>query len=143
MKTAFILIVFLILSQYTVFAQAESNNQSDQNKYFFRGEHLDNHYQFKFPQKFEELNLLTEDSFHLNALLFKAPAFIFQGDKYKLISYSAFLNKLIKPGNSLLTFPVSDLKLIEPNHSLVAGTNYVLSNLNQSLLIDSPIRYKF
>ena len=74
MKTSPLLLLYLLLSLSTVFAQTERQDQSEQIKWFFPGSHLKKDYQFKFSQKFEEVTLLTQDSASLSALLFKSPS---------------------------------------------------------------------
>lgn len=43
-----------------------------QEKIFFRPTKLSKKYQFQFPNKFEEINLLVEDDIQLNTILFKS-----------------------------------------------------------------------
>ncbi len=43
-----------------------------QEKFFFNPKHLASDYTYQFKEQFEEINIVVEDSVHLNALLFKA-----------------------------------------------------------------------
>jgi len=72
MKLSVLLFSISLFSVSRSLGQSQAQNNARQIKWFFPGAHLPKSYQFQFPQKFEEVNLKTSDSAHLNALLFKA-----------------------------------------------------------------------
>nr|MBC7611758.1 alpha/beta hydrolase [Pseudopedobacter sp.] len=76
MKFIFYVLFFQTLIQFS-YGQNSVNSQNKEvvmglEKQFFSGTKLDKDFKFNFPGDFEELNIKTEDGFHLNGILFKA-----------------------------------------------------------------------